>query len=111
MAVVYLCIRRLLRVRKESRRSRELRTVTRLSSVLLLSFVAYAISSVFTSNVHEFYFPLLTGLSVALTVAAEREIRLVSKTRMEVAQPAPVQQRPRAAGNAEYAGRRLQVQR
>lgn len=113
VSVLFLCARRLLRVRKQTRRIPELAAAHRLSSALLLAYLAYALSSVFTSNVHEFYFPLLTGLSVALTVAAERDLQLFRKKHPVAVSPArhvPAEGMG-AASNAVYAGTRLQVQR
>lgn len=111
VSVLFSCIRSLLRVRKQSLRIPELRMVRLLSSVVLLSYISYVISSFFTSNAHEFYFPLLTGLAVAVAAAGRREIDRFSKPRPAfVSQPAFAPAQPMLVGKALHGGGRLQVQ-
>ena len=110
IAVMFLCARGLLRLRKATKGVPQFVVAHRLASMLLLAFLAYAISNLFTSNAHEFYLPLLVGFSVALTAAAQRELAAFRKARAgDVAIPPralqPVRSRP-----IVFAGRRLQPQ-
>ena len=109
VGVLVLCARGLLRVRKATKGITDFAVARRLSSMLLLALLAYAISNLFTSNVHEFYLPLLTGFSVVLTTAAERELEMFRKARQDPRAVSPAAQ-PRTGRPAVLAGRRLQVQ-
>lgn len=110
VAVIALIARGLLRVRKATKGIPQFDVAHRLSSLLFLALFAYALSNVFTSNTHEFYLPLLAGFSVALIMAADRELEIFRKARVkDMPAPSPAAQ-PRTTRPAVLAGRRLQVQ-
>jgi O-antigen ligase len=74
LAVFGVCIKGLLRIRKQTRKLPQFSVAHKCASVLLMSILAYLVSGLFTSNAHEFYLPLLTGFSVALIRATKREM-------------------------------------
>jgi O-antigen ligase len=98
LACFGVAIKRVLAVRRASRKVPQLRSLFQMSSLLLLSIVAYLASGLFTSNAHQFYFPMLIGLALIIDYAGNADIRAFQMQMAQAPQPwnpdvAPVSQR------------------
>jgi O-antigen ligase len=70
------CWRRLKRTRKVLRDIPALRPLFRITWCVTFSLVVYSIGTIFIHMAYSFYLPLLAGLTVSLSIAADQELRV-----------------------------------
>jgi len=81
LSVFGIVIKRVRAVRKAAKAISELQALYRTASLVLLSIMAYLVSGFFTSNAHQFYFPMLIGIGLMIDYCGTAEIRAIGTTR------------------------------
>ena len=92
VAAFWTCFIRLSRIRKATRNNPRLQSMYRVVNHLWLGFLAFAVTSFFSSVAYQFYLAVIVGLCAAAIGAAERELAASARRSSTTAIPA---ERPR----------------
>jgi O-antigen ligase len=76
LGAIGYCITGLIRIRKQSRGQPQYGTIHAVATPLLVGFLGFALTSMFSSVAYQFYFSLLIGLCAAAIRAAEKELAM-----------------------------------